>query len=81
MAGHAKPGARDVDQLPKEMHDMKIRDDKVDTGDDKVRTCLSSRAQVYGRFSVAHHRPLIFLGGYRNLRPLWLMGTALRLDT
>lgn len=36
MATHAKTGPRDLDQLPKEMHDMKIRDDKVDTGDDKV---------------------------------------------
>ncbi len=29
-------GSCGVDQLPKEMHDMKIRDEKVDHSDDKV---------------------------------------------
>ena len=28
------------DQLPKEMHDMKIRDEKVDAHDDKVMSLL-----------------------------------------
>jgi hypothetical protein len=31
-----KAGSSGVDQLPKEMHDMKIRDEKVDHSDDKV---------------------------------------------
>lgn len=31
-----KAGSSGVESLPKEMHDMKIRDDKVDHSDDKV---------------------------------------------
>jgi len=35
-AGQTKAGSSGVDTLPKEMHDMKLRDDKVDHSDDKV---------------------------------------------
>ena len=34
------------DQLPKEMHDMKIRDEKIDPHDDKVMS-LSSTYSLY----------------------------------
>jgi hypothetical protein len=34
-----KTGNSGVDELPKEMHEMKIRDDKSDNVDDKVNGC------------------------------------------
>jgi hypothetical protein len=34
-----KTGNSGVDKLPKEMHEMKIRDDKSDNVDDKVNGC------------------------------------------
>lgn len=36
-AAQTKAGSSGVESLPKEMHDMKLRDDKVDHSDDKVR--------------------------------------------
>eukprot|EP01018_Ginkgo_biloba_P032464 Gb_28804 [translate_table: standard] len=39
MAEFPKTGNSGVDQLPKEMHEMKIRDDKSDSVDDKVSGC------------------------------------------
>ena len=43
-AAQTKAGSSGVESLPKEMHDMKLRDDKVDHSDDKVskRSSLAS---------------------------------------
>ena len=38
-AAPTKAGSSGVESLPKEMNEMKLRDDKVDHSDDKVGTC------------------------------------------
>ena len=43
-AAPTKAGSSGVESLPKEMNEMKLRDDKADHGDDKVR--LSSCGSV-----------------------------------
>lgn len=40
-AAQTKAGSSGVESLPKEMHDMKLRDDKVDHSDDKVSKNIS----------------------------------------
>jgi len=44
-----KTGNSGVDKLPKEMHEMKIRDDKPDNVDDKVNGC-SFKKKISFRF-------------------------------
>jgi hypothetical protein len=66
-AAQTKAGSSGVESLPKEMHDMKLRDDKVDHSDDKVsksayfvswRWCKFMRCASAGR---KHHYYCLFL--------------------
>jgi glycogen synthase kinase 3 beta len=43
-AALTKAGSSGVESLPKEMNEMKLRDDKADHGDDKVRPCFVVRS-------------------------------------
>lgn len=38
-----KPTASVAEQLPKEMNEMKIRDERADTSEDKVHTVMPAR--------------------------------------
>jgi glycogen synthase kinase 3 beta len=65
-AGQTKAGSSGVDTLPKEMHDMKLRDDKVDHSDDKLQEIEAT--VVDGNGTETGHIIATTIGG-RNGQP------------